>query len=144
MFGDFALSYDLPLDQLVTWGIEKTRLEFNIAIFITITKQVRSIIDKFVLLQSGSVFYKHAKLTSAQYKHRVIFTLDGSHSYIYIGWWLNTLGWICTKMVGTYFNVEFQYSGDLNNKLVGYSNSPKQFICRMVNYSSHVLNNELQ
>ena len=27
-------------------------------------------------------FYKRAKLTGAQYKHRVIFTLDGSHRVI--------------------------------------------------------------
>ena len=37
----------------------------------------------FVLLQSGSVIYKRAKLTGAQYKHQVIFTLDGSHRIIF-------------------------------------------------------------
>ena len=37
-----------------------------VAIFITGTKQVRSITDEFVPLQSGSVFYEHAKLTGAQ------------------------------------------------------------------------------
>ena len=43
-----------------------------VTIFITGTKQVRSITDEFVPLQSGSVFYKGAKLTGAQYKYRVI------------------------------------------------------------------------
>ena len=52
-----------------------------VTIFITGTKQVRSIIDEFVL-QSGSVFYKCAKLTGRQFKHRVIFTLDGIHRVI--------------------------------------------------------------
>ena len=45
-------------------------------VFITGPNQVRSITDKNVLLQSGIVFYKRAKLTGTQYKHRVIFTLD--------------------------------------------------------------------
>ena len=36
-----------------------------------------------------------------------------------------------------------KYSGDLNTKLVGYSNSPKQFVCPMVCYSSHILNRKL-
>ena len=54
-----------------------------ITIFITGTNQVRSITNKFVLLQSGSVFYKSSKLTGAQYKHRVIFTLDGNHRVIF-------------------------------------------------------------
>ena len=35
------------------------------------------------------------------------------------------------------------YSGDLNSKLVQYSNCPKQFAYPMVSYSSHVLNREL-
>ena len=52
-------------------------------IFITGKNQVRSITDKFIPLQSGSVFYKCAKLTSAQYKHRYIFTLDGNHKVIF-------------------------------------------------------------
>ena len=51
--------------------------------FITVAKQVHSNTNKFVLLQSGSVIYKRAKLTGAQYKHRVIFTLDGSHRVIF-------------------------------------------------------------
>ena len=42
--------------------------------FITDTNQVRSITNTFILLQSGSVFYKRAKLTGAQYKHRYVFT----------------------------------------------------------------------
>ena len=51
--------------------------------FITVAKQVHSITNKFVLLQSGSVIYKRAKLTGAQYKHRVIFTFDGNHRVIF-------------------------------------------------------------
>ena len=35
------------------------------------------------------------------------------------------------------------YSGDLNSDLVRYLNGPKQFVCWMVCYSSHVLNSEL-
>ena len=35
------------------------------------------ITDKNNLLQSGSVFYEHAKLTGTLYKHRVIITVDG-------------------------------------------------------------------
>ena len=42
-----------------------------------------SITDKFVPLQSGSVFYEHSKLTSAQYKYRYILTLDGNHRVIF-------------------------------------------------------------
>ena len=34
--------------------------------------QVRSITDNNISLQSGSVFYERAKLTDAQYKHRVV------------------------------------------------------------------------
>ena len=54
-----------------------------VTIFFTDTNQAHLITDKFVLLQSGSVFYKRAKQTSAQHKHRLIFTLDGSHRVIY-------------------------------------------------------------
>ena len=46
-------------------------------IFITVPFQVCSITDKNNPLQSGSVFYKHAKLTCGQYKHIVIFTKNG-------------------------------------------------------------------
>ena len=56
---------------------------YLITIFITGTNQVRSITNKFVLLQSRSVFYKRAKLTGAQHKHRVKFTLDGGHLVIF-------------------------------------------------------------
>ena len=52
-------------------------------IFITGTNQVRSFNNKFVLLQSGSVFYKRAKLTNAQYRQRVIFTSDGNQRVIF-------------------------------------------------------------
>ena len=50
-----------------------------VTIFITGMNQVRSITDKFVPLQSGSVFYERAKLTGAQYKRRYSFIppLDG-------------------------------------------------------------------
>ena len=37
----------------------------------------KSITDKNIPLQSGSVIYEHAKLIGAQYKHTVIFTEDG-------------------------------------------------------------------
>ena len=47
------------------------------------TNQVRSITPNIVPLQSGSVFYEPTKLTGAQYKHRYIFTLDGSHRVIF-------------------------------------------------------------
>ena len=60
---------------------QTTRLYF-ITMFITGTNQASLITDKFVLLQSGNVFYKGAKLTGALYTHRVLFTLDGSHSVI--------------------------------------------------------------
>ena len=46
-------------------------------IFITVPFQVCSITDENKPLQSGSVFYEHAKLTGTLYKHRVIFTVDG-------------------------------------------------------------------
>ena len=36
------------------------------------------------------------------------------------------------------------YSGDLNSKLVRYSNGSKQFARRMVHYSSHDLKSELK
>ena len=36
-----------------------------------------------------------------------------------------------------------KYSGDLNSKLVKYSDGSKQFVPRMVRNSSHVLNIEL-
>ena len=36
-----------------------------------------------------------------------------------------------------------KYSGNLNSKLVQHSNGPKQFVHRMVHYSSQVLNYEL-
>ena len=44
---------------------------------------MRGITDNIVPLQSGSVFYEHAKVTDAQYKHRYIFTLDGNHRVIF-------------------------------------------------------------
>ena len=34
---------------------------------------------------SGSVLYKHAKLTGMLYEHRVIFTVDGLITQSYIG-----------------------------------------------------------
>ena len=34
------------------------------------------------------------------------------------------------------------YSGDLNSKLVQYSDGPKQFVHWKVHYSSHALNTE--
>ena len=43
-----------------------------VTIFITGKKQVRSITNDIVPLQSGSVFYKRSKLTGAQYKHRYV------------------------------------------------------------------------
>ena len=65
------------LIQLLTdWFARKNRDDtvIFVIIFITGTNQICSITAKFVPLQSGSVFYKRAKLTGAQYK--VIFTLD--------------------------------------------------------------------
>ena len=41
-----------------------------VTVFITGTNQVCLITDNIVPLQSGSVFYKRYKLTSAQYEHR--------------------------------------------------------------------------
>ena len=38
-------------------------------------------------LQSGSVFYKYAKLTGVLYKHRVIFTLDGRIAQCWCYYW---------------------------------------------------------
>ena len=52
-------------------------------IFITDMIQVHSITIEFIPLQSGSVFYKRAKLTGAQYKHRYIIILDGNHRVIF-------------------------------------------------------------
>ena len=52
-------------------------------IFITGPFQVGSITNNIVPLQSRSVFYQRAKLTGRQYKHRVIFTLDGNHRVIF-------------------------------------------------------------
>ena len=49
----------------------------------TDTIRVCSITDKIIPFQSGSVFSKRAKLTSAQYKHRVLFTEDDSHRVIF-------------------------------------------------------------
>ena len=43
-----------------------------VTIFITGTNQVRSITDRIVPLQSGSVFYEGAQLTGAQNKHRYL------------------------------------------------------------------------
>ena len=42
-------------------------------IFITVPFQVGSITDEINPLQSGSVFYEHAKLTGALYKHITYF-----------------------------------------------------------------------
>ena len=53
-----------------------------VTIFITGTNQVSSITDNIVLLHSKSLFYKLFKLIGAQYKHRCIFTLDGSHRVV--------------------------------------------------------------
>ena len=36
------------------------------------------------------------------------------------------------------------YSAELNYELVRYSNGPKQFVCQMVHYSSHVLIKKLK
>ena len=52
-------------------------------IFITGTNQVCSITNKFVPFQSGSVFFKRANVTGAQYKQRVKFTFDGNHRVIF-------------------------------------------------------------
>ena len=57
----------LPKRTEATWFI------FMI-IFITDTNQVCTITNTFIPLQSGSVFYKFAKLTGEQYKHRYVFT----------------------------------------------------------------------
>ena len=58
--------------------LKECRRHNNIyTIFITVPFQVCSITDKNNPLQSGSVFYKHAKLTCGQYKHIVIFTKNG-------------------------------------------------------------------
>ena len=48
------------------------------------------------------------------------------------------------KQFSAVLNFPFEYSGDLNSKLVRYSNGPKQFARRMVRYSSHDLNSELK
>ena len=45
--------------------------------FITVPFRVRSITDENKPFQSGSVFYKCAKLCRMLYKHRVILTVDG-------------------------------------------------------------------
>ena len=45
--------------------------------FLIVLFQVGSITAENKPFQSGSVFYEPAKLTSALYKHRVIFTVDG-------------------------------------------------------------------
>ena len=70
---------------LTDWFAQKNQGDTVIftTLFITGMNQVRLITDKFVLLQSRSVFYKRAKLTGAQYKHRVIFILHGSHRVIF-------------------------------------------------------------
>ena len=52
-------------------------------IFFTVTYQVRSITDLFIPHQSGSVLYKRAKLTGAQYKYRYIIILGGNHRVIF-------------------------------------------------------------
>ena len=49
-----------------------------------------------------------------------------------------------TALLLSSFNyVLIMYSGDLISKIVWYSNGPKQLVCQMVCYSSHVLNSEL-
>ena len=59
----------------------------NTVIFVTIfiigTNQICLITNNIIPLQSGSVFYERAKLTGAQYKHRVIFPLDCNHGAMY-------------------------------------------------------------
>ena len=50
---------------------------------ITDTIQVRSTTDEIIPFQSGSVFSQRAKLTGAQYKHRVLFTEDHNHRVIF-------------------------------------------------------------
>ena len=55
---------------------ERRRHDYIYTIFITVPFQVGSITNKIIPLQSGSVFYEHAKLTGALYKHRVIFAIE--------------------------------------------------------------------
>ena len=78
--------FALTLYQYISWLVcpkERRRHDYIITVFITGMKQVHSITRKFVLPQSGSVFYKCTKLTGAHYKHRVMITLDGSHRVIF-------------------------------------------------------------
>ena len=64
----------LVLRLLTDWFAPKNldNTVIFVTIFFTGTKQVPSITDNNVPLQSGSVFYEHAKLTGAQYKHSYI------------------------------------------------------------------------
>ena len=50
---------------------------------ITDTIEFHTITDKIIPFQSGNVFYQRAKLTGAQYKHRVLFTVDDNHRVIF-------------------------------------------------------------
>ena len=55
---------------LTDWFARKDDTVIFTTTFNTVMNQVRSITDNNNPLQSGSVFYEHAKLTGAQYKHR--------------------------------------------------------------------------
>ena len=78
----YALSYEIPQKVqilgviiLAHWFAWKN--VDNMIIFNTLPFQVRSITSESNPIQSGSVFYEHAKLTDTLYKHIVIFTMDG-------------------------------------------------------------------
>ena len=55
----------------LVYSKEHRRHNYIYTIFITVSYQVPSITNKFVPLQSGSLFYQRTKLTGTQYKHRV-------------------------------------------------------------------------
>ena len=90
MLPTWGASFNTPAQfiiskHIVSWLVcpkERRRHNNIYTICITVPFQVRSITDENIPLQSGSVFYVHAKLTGAQYKHRV---------YIYSRWSYNNM-----------------------------------------------------
>ena len=73
----------LPLEnQLLTDWFAQKNLDDTVIFkkfIITDTIKVRTITDEINPLQSGGVFSYRAKLTGAQNKHRVLYTLKDDH-----------------------------------------------------------------
>ena len=92
----FNRVYLMHRDKLITDWFARKNVDDTVifvTIYITVTKQVHSINDKFVSLQSGSVFYECSKLTGTQFYVFSIYKFVTTNAFNCH----NTLGYIQRK-----------------------------------------------